>query len=297
MYTVYEHIFPNGKRYIGVTRNSVKKRWGYQGQNYKSQVVGRAIEKYGWDNIEHVIFCTCETKEQAEGVERLLVSYFDTMNPEHGYNVLPGGDVSVNDATPEMRYKLGNGNRGRPHTEEEKRKISDGCKRAFDRPESNGCIGKRASEETKAKMRESRRKYLENEENARAQSERAKAALEELWKDEKFKEETLARLTRYRRKKGEYRASEETKRKIGEANKGKWTRDNGTTAKRVVQLSKDGEYIATYGCILSAADAVSPKTVDSTARSIGKCCKHRPNFNTCQGFMWLYEEEYLQQVE
>lgn len=153
MYTVYQHIFPNGKRYIGVTRTSVNRRWGYKGYNYKTQIVGRAIEKYGWDNIDHEIFAICETKEQAEHVERWLVKYYDTTNPEHGYNILPGGDVAVNDATPEMRYKLGNGNRGRQRTEEEKRKISEGCKRTFNRPESNGCLGKRASEETKAKMR------------------------------------------------------------------------------------------------------------------------------------------------
>ena len=75
MYTVYQHIFPNGKRYIGVTRNSVEKRWGYKGYNYKTQMVGRAIEKYGWDNIEHEVFCICETKEHAERVERFLVSH------------------------------------------------------------------------------------------------------------------------------------------------------------------------------------------------------------------------------
>ena len=153
MYTVYQHIFPNGKRYIGVTRTSVNRRWGYKGYNYKTQIVGRAIEKYGWDNIRHEIFAVCNTKEEAERVERWLVKYYDATNPEHGYNVLPGGDVAVNDATPEMRHKLGNGSRGRQHTEEEKRKISEGCKRAFSRPESNGCFGKRASEETKAKMR------------------------------------------------------------------------------------------------------------------------------------------------
>ena len=153
MYTVYQHIFPNGKRYIGVTRSSVEKRWGYKGYNYRTQVVGRAIEKYGWDNIKHEVFAVCDTKEQAERLERWLVAYFDTTNPQHGYNVLPGGDVAVNDATPDMRYKLGNGNRGRHRTEEEKRKISEGCKRRFNRPESNGCIGKKASEETKEKMR------------------------------------------------------------------------------------------------------------------------------------------------
>ena len=154
MYTVYQHIFPNGKRYIGVTRTSVHKRWGYNGCNYKSQFVGRAIEKYGWDNVFHEIFVVCDTKEQAEHVERWLVKYYDTTNPKYGYNVLPGGDVAVNDATPEMRYKLGNGKRGRKHTEEEKKKISEGCKRRFNRPESNGCLGKKASEETKKKMRE-----------------------------------------------------------------------------------------------------------------------------------------------
>lgn len=154
MYTVYQHIFPNGKRYIGVTRTSVEKRWGYRGYNYKSQVVGRAIEKYGWENIEHEVFAVCDTKEQAEHLERWLVKHFDTTNPEHGYNVLPGGDVAVNDATPEMRYKLGNGNRGRHHTEEEKQKISEGCKRRFKRPESNGHIGRKAPEGTKEKMRE-----------------------------------------------------------------------------------------------------------------------------------------------
>lgn len=154
MYTVYQHIFPNGKRYVGVTRNRVEKRWGYRGSNYKSQIVGRAIEKYGWDNIRHEVFAVCDTKEQAERLERWLVKRFDTTNPAHGYNVLPGGDVSANDATPEMRYKLGNGSRGRRRTEEEKRKISDGCKRAFNRPESNGCFGKKASEKTKEKMRE-----------------------------------------------------------------------------------------------------------------------------------------------
>ena len=295
MYTVYQHIFPNGKRYVGVTRNDVKKRWGYQGYNYKRQVVGRAIEKYGWDNIEHDIFAVCDTKEDAEHLERFLVDYYHTTDPVFGYNILPGGDVSVNDATPEMRYKLGNGNRGRKKPEEEKRKISEGVKRTFSRPESNGCIGKRASEETKEKMRVARQKYLANEENAKAQSERSKAVMKKLWQDENFREETKARLAQYRRKAGEYVASEETKKKISEAQKGKWLRDNGTAAKRVVQLTQNGDYIATYGCLLSAADVVSPNTAKSTSAAIGKCCAHKPYFYTCHGYKWLFESEYLDQ--
>lgn len=153
MYTVYQHIFPNGKRYIGVTRTSVQKRWGHNGAKYRTQYVWRAIQKYGWENIKHEVLAECGSKECAEMIERILVAYYNTTNSQFGYNVLPGGDVAVNDATPEMRYKLGNGSRGRKRTDEEKAKISEGCKRAFNRPESNGCWGKKASDETKAKMR------------------------------------------------------------------------------------------------------------------------------------------------
>ena len=294
MYTVYQHIFPNGKRYVGITRQSPEKRWGYKGGNYAHQVVGNAIRKYGWDNIEHDIFALCNTKEDAERLERWLVEYYDTTNPEHGYNILPGGDVSVNDATPEMRYKLGNGKRGKKHTEEEKQKISEGVKRAFNRPESNGCFGKRASDETKEKMRQSRANYLSDPENLKAQLERSSKVMTELWKNDDFRKETEERLAKYRRKKGEWKQTEEGKRKISEAQKGKWVREKSTSARRIVQLTLDGEYVATHGCILSAGDVISPKTAKSTSAAIGKCCRHLPNFNTCKGFRWVYEEEYLQ---
>ena len=51
LYSVYIHIFPNQKVYIGITKQEVKKRWklgeGYKGQDY----VYKAIKKYGWANI------------------------------------------------------------------------------------------------------------------------------------------------------------------------------------------------------------------------------------------------------
>ena len=290
MYTVYQHIFPNGKRYVGVTRNDVQKRWGYRGRNYKSQIVGRAIEKYGWENIEHDIFAVCDTKEDAEHLERFLVDYYHTTDPVFGYNILPGGDVSVNDATPEMRYKLGNGKRGKHLTEEHRRKISEGCKRTFDRPESNGCIGKHASEETREKMRVSRQRYMSNEENAKAQSERSSAVLKRLWQDEKFREESLARLSQYRRKAGEYKATEETKKKISEAQKGKWVGDKSPCSIAVICLTKDGDFVARYGSINEAAMAVG-----CCHSNIARCCRHEPHHFSIKGFVWLFENEYLEQ--
>ena len=290
MYTVYQHIFPNGKRYIGVTRNSVEKRWGYRGCNYKSQIVGRAIEKYGWDNIRHEVFAVCDTKEQAERLERWLVKHFDTTNPAHGYNVLPGGDVAVNDATPEMRYKLGNGKRGKHHSEEHKKKISEGCKRAFNRPESNGCIGKHASEETRAKMRESRKRYLSDANAFEKQKARSSQTMKNLWENEDFRKASLERLSLYRRKAGEYKATEETKRKISEANKGKWVGEKSPCAIPVICLTKGGEFVARYGGVAEAARAVG-----AYSTGISRCCRHEPHYLSIKGFVWLYEEEYLQE--
>ena len=55
-YSVYCHINKiNNKRYIGITKDKPVDRWGKDGNGYKTQVFGRAIEKYGWDNFEHKI--------------------------------------------------------------------------------------------------------------------------------------------------------------------------------------------------------------------------------------------------
>lgn len=113
-----------------------------------------------------------------------------------------------------------------------------------------------------------------------------------------YREKQLENIAKIpKRKAGEFKQTEEAKIKISNSQKGRWIRENGTTARRVVQLDKDGLYIATYGCILSAAEAISPKTAASTVSAIIKCCRHRPNFKTCKGFVWLYESEYLQQSD
>lgn len=89
-YYLYCHLFPNGKRYIGITRTSPEKRWS-GGKGYKDQQkMARAIEKYGWDNIEHQIITDGLTREQAERLEMYLIDALDTV--ENGYNVSIGGN-------------------------------------------------------------------------------------------------------------------------------------------------------------------------------------------------------------
>ena len=51
VYKLYVHISPSRKRYYGITRLEVKKRWGSNGSGYRKQPhFWYAIQKYGWDN-------------------------------------------------------------------------------------------------------------------------------------------------------------------------------------------------------------------------------------------------------
>lgn len=123
-YTVYEHIFPNGKRYIGVTKQSVNKRWG-NGNGYKDcpKVYG-AIQKYGWENVKHNILYEGLTKTEAESKEIELIAFYNTT--KEGYNIEYGGNV-VGTHSEETKRKISEGNKGKkkgPCSEERKRKLS-----------------------------------------------------------------------------------------------------------------------------------------------------------------------------
>lgn len=63
-YCVYMHTFPNGKVYIGQTKQNPKYRFkngnGYKGCTY----VYSAIKKYGWENIKHEILIDNLSREE-----------------------------------------------------------------------------------------------------------------------------------------------------------------------------------------------------------------------------------------
>ena len=93
-YSVYLHTFPNGKKYIGVTRQNPLDRWN-NGYGYRNQkLVFRAILKHGWDNIKHEVLFSDLSKKEAEEKEIELIAFYKSDNPQYGYNILRGGDVS-----------------------------------------------------------------------------------------------------------------------------------------------------------------------------------------------------------
>lgn len=117
-YTVYMHVFPNGKRYIGITKGDVSERWK-NGFGYKTQFVFTAIVKFGWDNIEHHILYTNLTKEDACEKERELIKKYKTLINENGYNADLGGD-STGVHSKETKKKISESKKGHIVSEETK---------------------------------------------------------------------------------------------------------------------------------------------------------------------------------
>lgn len=93
-FTVYIHTNnSNGKVYVGMTGRDIKVRWGKNGVGYKqNKHFWNAICKYGWDGFTHEAYATDLTKEEAARLEQFLISFFDSTNPDHGYNISVGGE-------------------------------------------------------------------------------------------------------------------------------------------------------------------------------------------------------------
>lgn len=170
IYTVYMHIFPDDKVYIGMTRQKIVRRWRSNGSGYIGQPqVWEAINHFGWKNVQHEIIATCLTRYEAEHMERNLVELYNANDIEHGYNIDYGGQgvgrvsqrtkdklSELNTGwvpTDEQRLHMSIAQTGRQHPEEVKRKISESNK------------GKKMSDEAKRKISDARKQqdyYLKN---------------------------------------------------------------------------------------------------------------------------------------
>ena len=90
-YTVYKLTDPEGKVYIGCTGKPVEQRWG-KGWNYNSRShIFKALRSIGWDSFEKTILCEKLTKAGAEKLEKWFIAFYDSANPEKGYNRALGG--------------------------------------------------------------------------------------------------------------------------------------------------------------------------------------------------------------
>ena len=74
LYIVYVHITPDGMHYYGVTCQKVERRWRGNGRYYKTTSLQPYIEKYGWNNIQHIVLFENLSKEDALKIEDSLIT-------------------------------------------------------------------------------------------------------------------------------------------------------------------------------------------------------------------------------
>lgn len=88
-YTVYMHVTPEEKLYIGMTQN-IEQRYGYKGNGYREQTdFIKTIKKYDWSNIDHKVIASNLSKEEAEKAEHDAILMLNAQ--ENGYNRNDGG--------------------------------------------------------------------------------------------------------------------------------------------------------------------------------------------------------------
>ena len=97
-YKLYMHLNKtNGKVYIGQTKLSYRLRWN-DGKGYGScSRFAKAIKKYGWNGFEHIPLIEKLFKIDVDYFERFFIAFFDSQNPEFGYNLTAGGDENPMD--------------------------------------------------------------------------------------------------------------------------------------------------------------------------------------------------------
>lgn len=153
----------NGKMYIGQSKNP-SKRWGKNGLGYKPHKNGEsrfwnAIQKYGWNNFDHIIIAKCLYREMANQLEKELIFRYNTTNDKYGYNIAIGGDGNsgfqnwTKERQEEYRRLQSKLSKEKWKNEEYIKKQKAGMKKVM------------ATEEYSQKMSKSVRKYWSNKDN------------------------------------------------------------------------------------------------------------------------------------
>lgn len=152
-YCVYMHKNKlNGKVYVGLTSMIPEERW-CNGKGYHTGHFRYAIDKYGWDNFEHIILKDNLTKSEASYWERYYIQQYNSTDRNYGYNISLGGECGGHPQTEETRKKIAKnyvGFKGRKHTIQSKIKMSESSS-----GKNHPNFGKHHSEQFKRKLSKS----------------------------------------------------------------------------------------------------------------------------------------------
>ncbi len=147
-YCVYMHLCPNGKVYIGMTGRDPDIRF-QNGNGYRNNPhFNQAIQKYGWDAIQHSILKCGLNREEAMMLEKSYIAEFQSSDPRYGYNMTYGGESGpkLTDyvkqeisrklkeyySTPEHKKEAAERATGHRHSAETRKKMSEAHKNPSD---------------------------------------------------------------------------------------------------------------------------------------------------------------------
>ena len=286
-YKLYIHEFPNGKVYIGITQQDVDVRWkngiGYNGQ----PPMLNAIKKYGWDNVVHDILAIDLTKEEAEQLEVEWIGYYDSTNRKYGYNVSNGG-CSIGKHSDETKKKIGNSNRGKKRTQEQKKALSLAHLNSPKlKGKNNPFYGKQHSNESKKKISE-----------AGKNRDKTTYVHKPVYQIDLDSQNVIREYFSIMDASRETGISDSSivlccKGKIGQSGGYKWQyvgepheyKPKTGHKKKIVQLDVNGNYIATFDSISYAS-----KVVGVCCSTITRSCSHITK--THKEYIWVYLDEY-----
>ncbi len=254
----------NNKCYIGfTTKKNPNERWiAHKSSNKRGKgcpLLMKAFNKYGESAFKFEVLIICFDDDVFKFEEEYIKKY-NTLSP-NGYNIAEGG-------------KIGMSFLGRKHSEETKKKIGEKSKEYCNRPE--------VKERSRQLAIELNRR-MNNGEIVR-KSEKWKKALEEgrignrgAERDNESKKKISEGLKKYFENNGSS-INKEKHSKI-------MTKING---KKVIQYSKDNEYIKSFDSIKLAAKSTGIGRASIQSNASGRT-------NTGGGFIWKYADKELKE--
>lgn len=264
-YDVYVHINKiNNKMYVGQTCQNPKNRWR-NGDGYKGcTLFYNAIQKYGWDNFEHIVVLSNLSLEDANYFEEILIKKLDTTNKDKGYNLRSGGENSrISDET---KRKMSKSQKGKIMSIESRLKMKEhhwDCS-----GENNPNYGKRG---------------VDSHHYGKHLSDETRKKISDANKDKYVSEETRQKISKANKGRKSHRLgkhlSEEHKKNLRKSHTG-MSGANNPSARKVLCIET--------GEIYSTIKEASNKMCISSS-SICSCC--RGNRKTAGGFHWKYYDD------
>lgn len=333
VYSVYTHTSPSGKVYVGVSNNP-KRRLGtygapylYKTKNgkYGQSCFANAIIKYGWDNFKHEILLKNVSFSEALYAEKYLIRWYKIHNIS--YNMSDGGEYYSGSRKPlseERKLEIRkwyethtHPMKGRHHTEEAKRKMSQAAKNREFTDEQRAVISEKLSKAHKGKHHTLSKESIEK--LIRRNKEMYKNGLVSNKRKEIYQYDLNGNYITFYQSVTD--AAKTVNRKVGDISrcaKGKilsvggyiWSynkvehidtlryiivgnklyteegykKKRTSTAKSVNQYSISGEYLTTYNSIVDAINATK-----ASKSGIKGCCSHCLHYNTSGGYRWEYD--------